>query len=105
MWQNMLVKFIVVAGNSKGSPAGTCGKGDFLTFRSENRFLVFNSHINVAGYKLDILFRFPNDWYNDIDGYVKKIKIDFLPLPNIHKSKMTIFVYICVQLVKTKNQF
>ena len=38
IWQNMLIKFIVMAGNSKGSPVGTCGKRDFFTFRSEKSF-------------------------------------------------------------------
>ena len=95
----MLVKFIMVAENSQGSPVGICGKSDFFTFRSEKSFSVFNSPINIAGDRLDILFHFPNDCYNNIDGLVEKIKIDFLHVPNMHKytqkwSFLCIFVYI-----------
>ena len=101
----MLVKFIVMAGNPKGSPVGICGKSDFFIFRSEKLFSEFNSPINIAEYGSDILFRFPNNWFNNIDGYVEKIKIDFLSLPIVHKYTQKWSFLICVYLVKAKNQF
>ena len=71
-----------------GSPKGALwefvGKVIFSLFDPKNRFSAFNGPINIAGGRLDILFHFPNDWYNNIEGEVEKIKIDFLPLPKIH---------------------
>ena len=82
------------------------GKVIFSLFDLKNRFSVFNSPINIAGDRLDILFHFPNDWYNNIDGLVEKIKIDFLRTKYAQiYTKMTIFVYICAYLVHAENQF
>ena len=73
-----------------GSPKGALwefvGKVIFSLFDPKNRFSAFNGPINIAGGRLDILFHFPNDWYNNIESWVEKIKIDFLPLPNMHKK-------------------
>ena len=46
----------------------TVGKVIFSLFDPKNRFSVFNSPINIAGGRLDILFHFPNDWYENIEG-------------------------------------
>ena len=66
-----------------GSPKGALwefvGKVIFSLFDPKNRFSAFNGPINIAGGRLDILFHFPNDWYNNIEGKIEKIKIDFLP--------------------------
>ena len=55
-----------------GSPKGALwefvGKVIFSLFDPKNRFSAFNGPINIAGGRLDILFHFPNDWYNNIDG-------------------------------------
>ena len=71
-----------------GTPKGVLwefvGKVIFSLFDLKNRFSVFNSPINIAGGRLDILFHFPNDWDKNIEGKIEKIKIDFLPLPKIH---------------------
>ena len=74
----------MVDGKSKGDPVGIREKSHFFTFDPKHRFSAFNSPINIAGGRLDILFHFPNDWYNNIEGYVEKIKIYFLRLPNMH---------------------
>ena len=74
----------MVAGNSKGVLWEFVGKVIFSTFDPKNRFSVFNSHINIAGGRLDIIFHFPNDWDKNIDGKIEKIKINFLHLPKIH---------------------
>ena len=66
-------------------------------------FSVFNSHINIAGGRLDILFHFPNDWDKNIEGKIEKIKIDFLPLPNTHYNGY--FGHFSAYLVKAQNQF
>ena len=71
------------------------GKVIFSLFDLKNRFSVFNSPINIAGDRLDILFHFPNDWYNNIDGLVEKIKIDFLPVPNMHKYTQK-WSFLCI---------
>ena len=55
------------------------GKVIFSLFGLKNRFSVFNGPINIAGGRLDIPFHFPNDWYENIEGKIEKIKIDFLP--------------------------
>ena len=39
----------------------------FSLFDLKNRFSAFNDSINIAGGRLDILFHFPNDWYNNIE--------------------------------------
>ena len=64
------------------------GKVIFSLFDLKNRFSVFNSPINIAGDRLDILFHFPNDWYNNIGGLVEKemresqkFNFDFFDLP------------------------
>ena len=44
------------------------GKVIFSLFDPKNRFSAFNGPINIAGGRLDILFHFPNDWYNNIEG-------------------------------------
>ena len=44
------------------------GKVIFSLFDLKNHFSVFKSPINIAGDRLDILFHFPNDWYNNIGG-------------------------------------
>ena len=71
-----------------GTPKGVLwefvGKVIFSLFDLKNRFSVFNSPINIAGGRLDILFHFPNDWDKNIEGKIEKIKINFLPLPKIH---------------------
>ena len=71
-----------------GAPKGVLwefvGKVIFSPFDPKNRFSVFNSPINIAGGRLDILFHFPNDWDKNIERKIEKIKIDFLPLPKIH---------------------
>ena len=69
----------MVAGNSKGALWEFVGKVIFSLFDLKNRLSVFNSPINIAGGRLDILFYFPNDWDKNIDGKIKKMKIDFLP--------------------------
>ena len=55
-----------------GTPKGVLwefvGKVIFSLFDLKNRFSVFNSPINIAGDRLDILFHFPNDWYKNIEG-------------------------------------
>ena len=55
-----------------GSPKGALwefvGKVIFSLFDPKNRFSAFNGPINIAGGRLDILFHFPNDWYNNIEG-------------------------------------
>ena len=64
-----------------GTPKGVLwefvGKVIFSLFDPKNRFSVFNSPINIAGGRLDILFHFPNDWDKNIEGKIEKIKIDF----------------------------
>ena len=90
-----------------GSPKGALWefvrKVIFSLFDPKNRFSAFNGPINIAGGRLDILFHFPNDWYNNIEGQVEKIKIDFLPW--LRTQKVTIFWSFCVYLTKTKIQF
>ena len=55
-----------------GSPKGALwefvGKVIFSLFDPKNRFSAYNGPINIAGGRLDILFHFPNDWYNNIEG-------------------------------------
>ena len=46
----------------------TVGKVIFSLFDLKNRFEVFHRPTNIAGGRLDILFHFPNDWYNNIEG-------------------------------------
>ena len=84
---NATLVAIEVSENSKGIPVGICGKSHFFTFRSEKSFfLLFNCPTNITGGRLNILLQFPNNWYNNIDGQVEKIKTDFLSLPNAHKN-------------------
>ena len=58
----------MVAGKSKGGLWEFVGKVIFSLFDLKNRFSVFDDPINIAGGRLDILFHFPNDWYNNIEG-------------------------------------
>ena len=46
----------------------TVGKAIFSLFDLKNRFEVFLRPTNIAGSRLDILFHFPNDWYENIEG-------------------------------------
>ena len=70
-------------GSPKGALWEIVGKVIFSLFDPKNRFPAFNGPINIAGGRLDILFHFPHNWYNNIEGQVEKIKIDFLPVPNM----------------------
>ena len=67
-----------------GSPKGALwefvGKVIFSLFDPKNHFSAFNGPINIAGGRLDILFHFPNDWYENIEGQVEKINFDFFDL-------------------------
>ena len=64
-----------------GTPKGVLwefvGKVIFSLFDPKNRFSVFNSPVNIAGGRLDILFHFPNDWEKISTGRSKKSKMIF----------------------------
>ena len=68
----------MVAVNSREPLWEFLGKVIFSLSDLKNDFSVCNGLINIAGGRLDILFNFPNNWYNNIEGLVEKNQNRFL---------------------------